>query len=652
MSIKDERLGRASRLTLWSSGLAMLIAFILLLLHQHVVSRTLMLEELHTEAAIVGANSAAALVFHDAKAAQETINTVRLSPRLYGGAMYRSDGSRLAWAGGPHRASALGGNDESPYPPRLSAQDVAQFESLRDGFLMKDVRVDGARVGTLLLEVDFSTLYWHLLEYAAGIVLIATAAWLLAYRLTQGMRERMARAEEQLAQLAFYDPVTGLPNRRLFQRELRLAVARVARERSGAALLSIDVDDFKKVNDTLGYAAGDEALTRIGERLTKTLRSGDVVAHLGGDEFGVILYGVDQPETVAQVTRSMLEAFRAPLRVLSASVDIRLSMGVLLLPCEVSDSEILMNRAAMAMDMAKTHGKNGFRFFSDDIDARIRSDLRMENRLRQALRNGGEGLSVVYQPQLGVSTQRLHGVEALVRWRQEDGQNVPPDAFVPIAERSDLIVTLGDWVLAQVCQDLAWLRTQGLELPRVAVNVSARQLQRGPELIEVFCQTLARFGEPVSRFEFELTESALMDGDGAVVLEAFHRAGFALSIDDFGTGYSSLGYLKRFRISELKIDRMFVSDLPQGKENAAIVKAVIQMSQALNIRVVAEGVESATQAAYLHDIGCHVIQGYWYARPMTPQALLNWNAAQDAAWLEEDETLPSPAPPPGAGACV
>lgn len=642
MSIKDERMGRSNRLTLLSSGLAMLIAFILMLLHQHVVSRALMLEELHTEAAIVGANSAAALVFNDAKAAQETINTVRLSPRLQGGAVYRNDGSRLAWAGRATRVMGLTGEADAPYPARLMAQDVPWPGEARGSFLREEVRVDGARVGTLLLEMDDSMLYWRLLEYAAGILLIAAVACWLAYRLTRGVRARMDRAEEQVAQLAFYDPVTGLPNRRLFQRELRLAVARVARERGGAALMCIDVDDFKKINDSVGHAAADEVLTRIGERLTRTLRAGDVVARLGGDEFGVILYGVDNPETAAQVARLMLDAFRAPLPTLPTATEVGLSMGVLLLPCEVDDTEVLMSRADMAMYMAKTHGKNGFRFFSDDVDTRVRSDLRMESRLRQALREGGQGLSMVYQPQLGVSTQRLYGVEALVRWRQDDGQSIAPGEFVTIAERSGLIVALGDWVLEQVCRDLGWMRAQGLELPHVAVNVSARQLLRGPELVEAFCNTLARFGEPVSRFEFELTESALMDNDGAAVLEAFHRAGFTLSIDDFGTGYSSLGYLKRFRISELKIDRMFVADLPHGKENAAIVKAVIQMSQALNIRVVAEGVESAPQAAYLHDIGCHVIQGYWYARPMTPQALVDWSAAQGAAWLEDEEMALTP----------
>lgn len=648
MSIKDERMGRSNRLALLSSGLAMLIAFILMLLNQYVVSRALMLEELHTEAAIVGANSGAALVFNDAKAAQETINTVRLSPRLHGGAVYRNDGSRLAWAGNATRVMGLSGEAESPYPVQLTALDAPRPGEVRSSYLREEVRVDGDRVGTLLLEVNDSMLYWSLLEYAAGILLIATVACWLAFRLTRGVRGRMDRAEEQVAQLAFYDPLTRLPNRRLFQRELRLAVARVARERGGAALMYIDVDDFKKINDSVGRAAADEVLTRIGERLARTLRAGDVVARLGGDEFGVILYGVDNPETAAQVARLMLDAFRVPLPTLPTAMEVGLSVGVLLLPCEVDDTEVLMSRADMAMDLAKTHGKNGFRFFSDDVDARVRSDLQIESRLRQALREGGQGLSMVYQPQLGVSTQYLHGVEALVRWRQDDGQIMSPDDFVRIAERSGLIVALGDWVLEQVCRDLAWMRTQGLELPRVAVNVSARQLLRGPELVAAFCQTLARFAEPVSRFEFELTESALMDDDGAAVLEAFHRAGFALSIDDFGTGYSSLGYLKRFRISELKIDRMFVTDLPHGKENAAIVKAVVQMSQALNIRVVAEGVEGAAQAAYLHDIGCHVIQGYWYARPMTPQALVDWSAAQGAAWLDDDEMSLNPTPQVGA----
>lgn len=623
MNTQKDRIGRSNRLSLLSTGLALLIAFILLMVHQYVVDRSLMLEELRTEAAMIGANSTAALVFNDPKAAQETINTVRLTPRITGGALYRADGMQLA--------SAADGGWHFPLKLIVAREDDTQklFEvpastayGIFGGVLRQDIRVEDAQVGTLLLHVSFSSLYWRLFEYALGVLGIATVALTLAYRLTSGLRRRMVRAEEKLEQLAFYDQVTGLPNRRLFERELRQAVARVARERAGAALLFIDVDDFKKVNDSLGHAVGDQVLKMIGERMTAVLRSGDVVARLGGDEFAAILFGIGDPENAARVARLMIETIAIPFPTKPTSSHVGLSMGVLLLPADDQDPAVLLRRADMAMYVAKTHGKNSFHFFSEAIDARVRSDLELEAGLRQALHEGGRGLWVAYQPQLCAQTRQLVGVEALVRWQREDGRHVSPCEFIPVAEQTGLISELGDWVLNQVCRDLADLRASGVDLPKVSVNVSPRQLLRGSSVVARFCETLVRFAEPVSRFEFELTESALMEEGGSAVLDAFHTAGFSLSIDDFGTGYSSLGYLKRFRVTALKIDQSFVRDLPMDRENAAIVTAVIQMSRALNLKVVAEGVETQAQAEFLSDCGCHILQGYLLGRPMPPAALV------------------------------
>lgn len=620
---QKERIGRSNRLSLLSTGLALLIAFILLMVHQYVVSRSLMVEVLHTEAAIIGANSTAALVFNDKKAAQEIIGTVRLSPRITGGALYRADGNQLA--------SASDGQWNFPLSLMSAGdQDVQTLFEIPNstaygvlgGVLRQDIHVEEAKVGTLLLHVSFSSLYWRMLEYALGVLGIATVALTLAYRLTSGLRRRMVRAEEKLEQLAFYDPVTGLPNRRLFERELRLAVARVARERVGAALLFIDVDDFKKVNDALGHAAGDQVLKMIGERMTAVLRAGDVVARLGGDEFAAILFGIGDPDNAAKVARLMIESIAMPFPTQPTSSHVGLSMGVLLLPADDNDPAVLLRRADMAMYVAKTHGKNSFHFFSEAIDARVRSDLALEVGLRQALHEGGRGLWVAYQPQLCAQTRQLIGVEALLRWQREDGRQMSPGEFIPVAEQTGLIIELGEWVLNQVCRDLALMRASGVDLPKVSVNVSPRQLLRGSSVVERFCETLIRFGEPVGRFEFELTESALMEDGGSAVLDAFHMAGFSLSIDDFGTGYSSLGYLKRFRVGALKIDQSFVRDLPMDGENAAIVTAVIQMSCALNLKVVAEGVETEAQAEFLRACGCHILQGYLLGRPMAPAALV------------------------------
>lgn len=627
MKPQPDRIRSSNRLSLLSTGLAMLIAFVLLMVYQYVIGYQQLREELRTEASIIGTNSSAALMFKDFKVAQETLRSVELTPRITGAALYHADGERLADSG------------HWPFPSQLKSDSADTFEKQADisaltrhhwlgEVLREDIYVDGSRVGTLLLHVSFSSLYRRMLEYALGVLVIAAVALMAAYRLTSGLRQRMARAQEQLQMMAFYDQVSGLPNRSLFEREMRQAVARAAREPQGAALLLIDVDDFKKINDTLGHAMGDQALLMIGQRLTAELRSGDVVARLGGDEFAAILYGTGDADNAAKVARKMIETVAHPLLTTPTPSHVGLSIGVLLLPCDETDPTILLQRADMAMYVAKTHGKNGYRFFSDAIDARVRKDLELEASLRQALQNDGAGLWVAYQPQLHAQTLQLAGVEALVRWQQPDGQPVSPGEFIPVAERSGLISELGDWVLSQVCRDLASLRTQGIDLPKVSINVSPHQLLHGCGLVNRICKTLAHFDEDTKRFEFELTESALMDEDGAVVLDAFHAAGFSLSIDDFGTGYSSFGHIKRFYVGELKIDQSFVRGLPEDKENAAIVRAVIQMASALNLTVVTEGIETSEQAEFLRHCGCDILQGNLLGHPMPPSQLADYVQAR------------------------
>jgi len=624
---QTDRIRSSNRLSLLSTGLAMLIAFILLMVHQYVIGYQQMHEELRTEAAIIGANSAAALVFKDFKAAQETLGAVQLTPRITGGALYRADGERLAAIGDWPFPTWLESSSTGTPLKQVDTSATAKKHWLGE-VLREDVSMEGSQVGTLLLHVSFTSLYWRMLEYALGVLAIATVALVLTYRLTAGLRQRMVRAEEQLQLMAFYDQVSGLPNRSLFERELRQAVARASREPKGAALLVIDVDDFKRINDTLGHAAGDQALLMIGQRLAAVLRSGDVVARLGGDEFAAILYGIGDPDNAAKVARQLIEAMTQPLLTTPTPSHVGLSIGVLLLPCDENDTTILLQRADMAMYVAKTHGKNSIRFFSEAIDAQVRKDLELEAGLRKALQNDGGGLWVAYQPQIHAQTRQLAGVEALVRWRQLDGQQVSPGEFIPVAERCGLISELGDWVLNQVCRDLATLRTQGIELPKVSINVSPHQLLQGCGLVERICETLAYFGEDPKRFEFELTESALMDEDGSVVLDAFHAAGFSLSIDDFGTGYSSFGHIKRFYVGELKIDQSFVQGLPEDSENAAIVRAVIQMARALSLTVVAEGIETPGQAEFLRHCGCDILQGYLLGRPIPPDQLADYVRAR------------------------
>ena len=626
MDIQD-RSHHSRRLTLLSTGLALLIALILLLVHQYVVGRRQLLEELHTQAAIIGANSAAALVFNDEKAAREILGAIQLTPRILGAALFRVDDRLLA------RET----KDMIDFPLHLRAQDNSGIDSQQTRFgvfsavLREDIRTDGAKIGTLLLGVDLTSLYWRLLEYVLGVIVIALIALALSHRFTARLRMRVANTEARLEQLALYDPVTGLANRRLFEQELKKTVASIGRNTPGAALLFIDIDDFKKVNDSCGHEVGDQVLRMIGERLRSVVRATDTVARIGGDEFAAILYNIGDPENTAKVARAMITAIDEPFPTHPTPSYVGLSIGLALLPVDGDDPVSLLRRADMAMYAAKSQGKNRFHFFSEAIDARVRGDLQIEADLRQALGKPDSGLWVAYQPQFCTLTKALVGVEALARWRREDGSELSPGEFIPVAEKSGLINELGNWVLARVCQDLAVMRAAGVDLPKVAVNVSPRQLTRGAGMVEKFCRTLSDYGEPIERFEFELTESALMDENGAVVIDAFRAAGFSLAIDDFGTGYSSLGYLKRLQVGKLKIDQRFIRELPDNADDAAIVSAVIKMAWALNIKVVAEGVETEAQAMFLQAHGCDFLQGYLLGRPMPPAALVTYLRGRPAA---------------------
>jgi EAL domain-containing protein (putative c-di-GMP-specific phosphodiesterase class I) len=287
-----------------------------------------------------------------------------------------------------------------------------------------------------------------------------------------------------------------------------------------------------------------------------------------------------------------------------------------MVPEDGDEAGALLRNADMAMYVAKAHGKNGYQFYSEAIDGQVRRDLRLETALRRALDGADGGLAVAYQPKFCTRSRKVIGVEALTRWTMPDGQVVSPAEFIPVAEHTGLIVGLGNWLLERVCVELAELYAMGITPPVVAVNVSPRQLLRGEEVVTSFRNTLARHGESSANFEIELTESALTESRGASVLDALRAAGFALAIDDFGTGYSSLGYLKRFQISTLKVDQSFVRGVPQDEGSAAIVQAVIRMAHALGISVVAEGVETEEQAAFLAASGCDVLQGYLLGRPM------------------------------------
>ncbi|SDH90815.1 putative bifunctional diguanylate cyclase/phosphodiesterase [Propionivibrio dicarboxylicus] len=614
------------RQNLMSTGLALFIAFALLLGYQYVSGRRQLSAELNTEAAIIGANCAAALVFNDRQAAQEILEATRLSPWILSGALYRADGKLLASVNDFRRLFPQQIGDADP----SASVDAAEASlPIFNHLIAQQVFQDRAPVGTLMVVVTYESLYVKMLEYLVGMVAIGTLAFLLTQRFTAGLRRKMALTEEQLEQMALYDRITGLPNRRFFERELQRSTERIQREGKPGALLLMDVDDFKKVNDLCGHVAGDHLLFMITERLKKTLRPQDIIARVGGDEFAVILYDVGSPEKTAMVAESMITAMAAPFATTPVASHVGLSIGITMIPGDSDDPATLMRWSEMAMYVAKSEGKNGYQFFSEEINDKVHGELHIEADLRKALRQQGRGLWVAYQPQVDTHTRRLVGVEALMRWNNENGQAVSPGEFIPIAEKTGLITELGGWLLNRICEDLAALRADGIELPKISVNLSPRELREGKTIVDVVLQALKRFGEKVDHFQFEVTENALLADNGPEALNALRQAGFALAIDDFGSGYSSLGYLKRFQVSALKIDRQFIERLPDDEEDAVIVTAVIQMSIALGVKVVAEGVETEAQAEFLSRHGCDVLQGYLTGRPMPPNELASFLRAAE-----------------------
>ncbi|MBF0461720.1 MAG: EAL domain-containing protein [Magnetococcales bacterium] len=426
--------------------------------------------------------------------------------------------------------------------------------------------------------------------------------------------------EEQLDLQANFDHLTGLPNRALFHDRLNQALSLGIRNRQDVVLIFIDLDHFKLVNDTMGHEAGDRLLCAASQRITSCLRASDTVARLGGDEFTVILNQLTSPFYVELVARKILEQLAIPFVLFGEEFSVSGSMGITFFPHDATDAETLLKNADSAMYQAKKEGRATFRFFTQTMQDQAMQRIQMEKELRQALDR--EEFLLYYQPKVCGRTGRLTGMEALVRWNKPGQGLVAPGAFIQTAEESGLIVPLGVWILQSACQqNKAWLDANGHTV-RVAVNLSARQFQQGQELLETVTATLAQTGLPPEWLELEITESMVMGNveQAILTMQELRRMGVHISLDDFGTGYSSLAALKRFPLHSLKIDRSFVTDLPTDAEDAAIVSATISMAHKMNLAVVAEGVETAEQLAFLRANDCDDIQGYYYSRPLPVEA--------------------------------
>ncbi|HEY5101623.1 MAG TPA: EAL domain-containing protein [Steroidobacteraceae bacterium] len=426
----------------------------------------------------------------------------------------------------------------------------------------------------------------------------------------------MSARDERLYRQAHYDPLTALPNRLLFRDRLAQELANAVAGLSRGALLYIDLDHFKRVNDSVGHTAGDQLLTIVAQRLRSCIKDGDTVARLGGDEFTVILRNVVNPDAACAVASRIIESLQLPVNIAGRDCYVCASIGITLFPEDATTIEDLMRNADTAMYRAKDLGRGRMMFF--DLNMTNKPALPTITGLQHALR--GREFSLFYQPQFGIAEGELVGVEALLRWQTpRDGMRHPGE-FVPAAEESGLIVDIGGWVLEAACAQLAIWREQNIAPPRLALNVSAQQLKHSefPKLVR---RALDKYDLPASLLELELTESVLADATAGAALARLAQLGVHLALDDFGTGYSSLSYLRQYPIDTVKIDRTFLDEVPQNPASATLVETIIVMAHALGKRVVAEGIETNEQLIFLRERRCDAAQGFYLARPLAAAAI-------------------------------
>lgn len=463
----------------------------------------------------------------------------------------------------------------------------------------------------------------------------------------QAIEKRLA--EERVRRFAYRDDLTGLPNRQHFHQLLRAAVSLAERTNRRMALLFLDLDGFKKVNDTLGHEVGDKLLAEVADRFSKVVRLSDHVARgsdrepssssvsrLGGDEFTVLLTEIQQPVDAALVAGRLLATLERPITLAGRDLFMGTSIGIAVFPDDGQDSESLVRNADAAMYYSKGRGRNNYSFYSAEMNRTQSRRLEIEARLRVAIER--EQFEIHYQPILSAETGRVVAAEALIRWRDPEWGPVPPDQFIPVAEETGLIVALGQWVFRAVCQQARHWREHHGSTIRIGVNVSGKQI-REPGMVELVRQALEQTGVAPTQVEIEITESTIMQDDDLTTrtLRELKEMGVGLALDDFGTGYSSLSYLRRFTIDRVKIDRSFIAELPGNASDGALTSAIIAMAHGLKLTVVAEGVETEAQARFLELRGCDELQGYLFGRPCPPEEFADYLDAKGWRGVAEDE---------------
>jgi diguanylate cyclase (GGDEF)-like protein/PAS domain S-box-containing protein len=438
----------------------------------------------------------------------------------------------------------------------------------------------------------------------------------------EDITERL-RAEDQLIQLSEYDGLTGLPNRHQFTERLKSALERANRAGAAVAVMVMDLDNFKAINNTLGHKAGDILIQAVAARISKLMRTTDTLARLGGDDFGFLLESVTDMAAASRTVRRILDCLKQPVMVEGQLLKVSASLGIAAYPKDDTDPLSLLRMAELAMYQAKSQGGQAFRYFDRDMDADIRRRVQLESDLRRAIDQGE--LWLAFQPQFDLHRSRIVGAEALIRWNHPVRGVVSPGEFIPLAESSGLILPIGDWIIEEICRQSVAFARQGLADLQLGFNVSGVQF-RQRDLYQQVTSSLNRAALPVEALDLEITETVAMERTSRVTenVDRIAAAGISISMDDFGTGYSSLSNLQAFRVKRLKVDASFVRGIGANREDEKIVEAVVRLGQSLGLKVVAEGVETAAQKEFLRDRGCDEIQGYLLSKPLPPAQFVDF----------------------------
>jgi len=606
-----------------SAGLALLTVVLALTGVDYWSSRTSMLQDSRVEAAIVADNVSAAVMFRDTGTANEMLAALRSSPMVLAAGVYDTDGVLFA-----HYVRER----DPDFPTTLRAAGMEDALERPGWNLLEIIRpIEGtaAPLGTLYIRKSMREVHTRLAVRFFSALLIAVCVMAMATAMVLRSRAAVREAEHRLHALAHTDAVTGTGNRHAFNERLaaELELARSGRHR--VALVYIDLDNFKTLNDTFGHAAGDGLLRQVAQRLQSVVRSTDTISRLGGDEFALTLRLDMDDVALDKYAQRIIGVFQAAYTEVGQQVNVTGSAGIATFPDDASDINALVSNADTAMYRAKEMGKNRCVRFDPSMNQAVVRRQTIEHALRAELEQQGGGLALHYQPLFAARGGAVVGAEALLRWTHAELGTVSPLEAVSVAEDCGLIIPLGYWVLRTACRDASRWNAHGPL--RVAVNISARQLG-DPQFLERVMDILREENLPAHLLEVELTETVLMENmeAGAHTLHRLSQLGIHLAIDDFGTGYSSLAYLRQLPMRRLKIDRSFVRDLPEQEHSRTIVTAIVALAHGLGLQVTAEGVETPQQADYLVQQGCDVLQGYVFARPMPVAQFLALQAGTSA----------------------